>query len=96
MRLSSDEVSIIKSVILRYIPDAKIMLFGSRVDDAKRGGDIDIFVETREDISLKVELEILARMEILGVLRRVDLVLKTPKKEQNTLMDTILKEGVVL
>ncbi len=42
MRITSDEVKIIKNTILKQISDAKIMLFGSRTDDSKKGGDIDI------------------------------------------------------
>lgn len=44
MRLTSQEVSVIKSSILRYDPNAKIVLFGSRVHDDKRGGDIDLLI----------------------------------------------------
>ena len=44
MRLSSSERSIIKSAILKLDPEAQIFLFGSRVDDQKKGGDIDILI----------------------------------------------------
>ncbi len=44
MRLTSQEVSVIKSSILRCDPKAKIVLFGSRVHDDKRGGDIDLLI----------------------------------------------------
>ena len=41
MRLTSQEISIIKQSILDYIYEAKIILFGSRVYDEKKGGDYD-------------------------------------------------------
>lgn len=44
MRLSEKEISSIKKNILRFDPLAKIYLFGSRVDDNKSGGDIDILI----------------------------------------------------
>jgi hypothetical protein len=48
MRLSTEQAEIIKSIIAREIsPDAKIWLFGSRIDDNRRGGDVDLFVETK-------------------------------------------------
>ena len=44
MRLSKQEVSSIKEAILHYDKNASIYLFGSRVDDTKRGGDIDLLI----------------------------------------------------
>jgi uncharacterized protein len=44
MRLTHSEVQWIKTVIRTYDQDAQIYLFGSRVDDCKRGGDIDLLI----------------------------------------------------
>ena len=51
MRLSQQDVQIIKKSLFKYISDAKTTLFGSRVYDDKKGGDIDIFVETSKIIT---------------------------------------------
>jgi predicted nucleotidyltransferase len=96
MRLSKQEISIIKKVILENINDAKIMLFGSRVYDDKRGGDIDIFVETNQNINLKKKLKILTKLELNGIERKVDLILKTPTSKEQKIFDTIYKEGIRL
>ena len=50
MRMSEKDIFIIKSTILKYIQNAKIILFGSRTDDNKKGGDIDTLVQTDERI----------------------------------------------
>ena len=96
MRLTQNEIKIIKSNILAHIKDAKIMLFGSRVDDNKRGGDIDIFVQTAQPVTLKEQLQILAGFELDGILRKVDLVLKTPTTKDQAIFHTASKEGVIL
>ena len=44
MRLSEWEISAIKSIIHGLDPKARIILFGSRTDDTKKGGDIDLFI----------------------------------------------------
>jgi predicted nucleotidyltransferase len=67
MRLKENEVNIIKSNILKYIQDAKIILFGSRVYDDKRGGDIDIFIETKQQVDFKQQVKILTDLEIGGI-----------------------------
>jgi predicted nucleotidyltransferase len=44
MRLSATEISAIREETRRLDPEAEIYLFGSRVDDTARGGDIDLLV----------------------------------------------------
>ncbi len=46
MRLSPEEVAAVKRLIAEaYGADALLRLFGSRVDDRRRGGDVDLHVE---------------------------------------------------
>jgi predicted nucleotidyltransferase len=44
MRLSKKEIKILKTILYKLNSDAKLYLFGSRVDDSKRGGDIDLLI----------------------------------------------------
>ena len=96
MRLSAQDIDTIKSVILAHIEDVKIYLFGSRVDDTKKGGDIDIFVESSQNVTFRDEIKILAKLELCGIYRKVDLVVKTPFKAHQSIYETISKTKVVL
>jgi predicted nucleotidyltransferase len=56
MRLSAHERDVIREAAAEVFgPDVRVMLFGSRVDDSRRGGDIDLFVEPSDpaDIMMK-------------------------------------------
>jgi len=44
MRLTEFEINSIKKAFLESFQDGKIYLFGSRVDDTKKGGDIDLYL----------------------------------------------------
>jgi predicted nucleotidyltransferase len=44
MRLSEKEKNIILHSVKRIDPSASVYLFGSRTDDSKRGGDIDLVI----------------------------------------------------
>jgi uncharacterized protein len=47
MRLKLKDVEFIKQTARDYFgKEAKIYLFGSRVSDHKKGGDIDLYIET--------------------------------------------------
>ncbi len=62
MRIAVDQLSIVKALSRRYFgEDAKLWLFGSRVDDEKKGGDYDFLIETSltnpdEIISRKIDM----------------------------------------
>jgi len=44
MRLTPEEQDVIRAAVAARDPEAQVWLFGSRADDAKRGGDIDLLV----------------------------------------------------
>ena len=96
MRLTQNEIKIIKTNILSYIRDAQIILFGSRIYDDKRGGDIDIFVKTAQKINLADQIKILANLEMSGILRKVDMIIKDPATKDQPIFETIEKEGILL
>jgi predicted nucleotidyltransferase len=48
MRLSKEEIEFFKNEISKLSKDAKVYLFGSRVDESKRGGDIDLLIVSRK------------------------------------------------
>ena len=50
MRLSNRVKNIILNAIKDNFGDVEVYLFGSRVDDTKRGGDIDIAIKVDMDI----------------------------------------------
>lgn len=44
MRLSKRKTEVIRSVVKRFDPKARVRLFGSRISDGKKGGDIDLII----------------------------------------------------
>lgn len=48
MRLQKNEIENLKQSTYQYDNQAKIYLFGSRVDDNKRGGDIDLLIISKK------------------------------------------------
>ena len=61
MRLHETERQAIIQAIRSADPDAAVYLFGSRVDDGAKGGDIDLLVLSRK-IDLMTKLAILSRL----------------------------------
>lgn len=46
MRLSDEYAAAIRAGVRKIFgPEARVWLFGSRADDSRRGGDIDLYIE---------------------------------------------------
>ena len=95
MRLTQKEIKIIKKSIKEILGDKKIILFGSRVDDTKKGGDIDLCIEVDKKVLLKEKLKLLALLEKNGIERKVDIIFRYPNSNEE-IFKNIDKEGIVL
>jgi len=92
MRINKKDLEFIKSIINDYIKDAKIYIFGSMLDDKKRGGDIDIFIIADKNIDIKTKSRIKFLLEE-NLLRPVDLVFHT---DFNRLIEKEALKGVLI
>lgn len=98
MRLSEDEIAAIKdSAAEAFGPDAIVRLFGSRIDDSLKGGDIDLHVETdRIDDEFRqrwsFEKQLFERIEP----RKVDLVLSVRGGTPRGFERIAYRDGIVL
>lgn len=94
MRLNHKERQAIQSVFNTLDPDGHLFLFGSRADDARRGGDIDLFFEASRPLALKTILSAQYRLTD-ACDAKVDLLVKNPG-EPETLIFQVAREGVRL
>ena len=74
MRLANEEQSAIRDTIRQADADAMIYLFGSRTDDAAKGGDIDLLVLSKK-INLMTKLDILAELHQRLGERKIDIAI---------------------
>lgn len=98
MRLTQNEIDSIKKTFLEVFGEGEIYLFGSRIDDSKKGGDIDLFIKLPYSLNVdeffdkKSEFRI-KLYELIGE-QKIDIVLE---KDKNTAIEkTALKTGVLL
>jgi predicted nucleotidyltransferase len=87
MRLTASQIEIIRKVAQQnFGAEASVWLFGSRVDDARRGGDVDLYIEP-------TPIESMGKNTLMSELRckiiledsldlHVDLIVKEPGKDK--------------
>lgn len=93
MRLTTEEQNAIRRVIYQADPEAQIWLFGSRVNDEAKGGDIDLLILSTT-LSLKNRAGIrLALYDLIGE-QKIDLVIAADETDPFTRI--ALAEGIRL
>ena len=99
MRLNSDQVQAIKQTAQRVLgDDARVTLFGSRTNDALRGGDIDLLFETPRQLDDRVAATGQLYVTLIRHLgdRKIDVLLKDAATAEAPVMRMARETGVVL
>jgi len=65
MRLKKQEIIIIKDTVSTIFHDVKIYLFGSRLDNTKKGGDIDLFIISNDEDLFEKKIKTIAKLKRL-------------------------------
>jgi uncharacterized protein len=101
MRLTEEQVEIIKDVVAGVLGDgARVYLFGSRTDDARRGGDIDLLVEP--DVPMSADSRLDAKLKMLAALhrrlgeRKIDLIFRQPDRQESAFQRLAREQGIRL
>jgi len=99
MRLSNHQATQIKNAADRVLgAPNRVWLFGSRADDTRRGGDVDLLVET--DMVLPNRAQTICKIygAIIMALgdRKVDVLLKDGRTPNAPIFDIAKRTGVML
>jgi hypothetical protein len=79
MRLTERELKTIQETFLEYFDKQDhLWLFGSRTDDAQRGGDIDLYIETNQQ----------DKKEVLS--KKLDFIISLKKRIGDQKIDVVI------
>lgn len=99
MRLTTEQVQVIRQTAQRVLgASARVSVFGSRAQDDRRGGDIDLFFET--DALLENRTKVLCQLRgaltlALGE-RKIDVILKDANTPPAPVFEIAKRTGVLL
>lgn len=99
MRLNEDKAHQIHDLALEIAGEgARVRLFGSRLDDSARGGDVDLLLEVPQCIEnpAYVAAFLSARVSRLFGGRKVDVLIAAPNLAHLPIHDIALRDGVLL
>jgi predicted nucleotidyltransferase len=99
MRLTAQQISAIRDIVQLTASEHKsVRVFGSRLDDAAHGGDLDLLVEFTESVENPALLAAQLSAKISRVMhgRKVDVLLSAPNLLYLPIHDIAFQEGQVL
>jgi predicted nucleotidyltransferase len=79
MCLNDYEIEAIKESFLSIFTQGPIYLFGSRVDDSQKGGDIDLYIDTQVENKVSKKIDFLVALKNRIGEQKIDLVLSYNK-----------------
>jgi predicted nucleotidyltransferase len=92
MRISLQEIDFLKKELSAILDQPVIYLFGSRLDDDKKGGDLDIMVLAKRKLTWKEKAKVRWRFfEKFGE-QKLDII-SFALEEKNTFKEIVLRQG---
>ena len=95
MRLTASQITAVREEIERLDPQAEVYLYGSRVDDAARGGDVDLLVIS-ERLGFREVLRLRRRILDRIGWQQLDLLVRRHDQVNEPLVAIALETGVKL
>jgi len=99
MRLTDLERQVIQQKVLQILGTAaRVFLFGSRLDDHAKGGDIDLLIEVTESVNNPAELAAKISAQIMRALnsRKVDVLISAPNLTKLSIHQIAAQQGICL
>jgi predicted nucleotidyltransferase len=99
MRLNDKIRDIIKAEVANQLgPESIVRLFGSRVNDTQRGGDIDLLVELKLPLEHRIQAEckLAASLFIRLGGRKVDVLIKDSTMPSQLVHEQAITHGIIL
>lgn len=99
MRLTSAQIEAIREIVTEIAGgDAAVRVFGSRLDDMAKGGDVDLMVEIPHPVEAPAPLaaRIAGRASRMMSGRKVDVVIAAPNLEWLSIHEAAHTQGVLL
>ena len=90
MRLTPQQRRVIRECVTACDPAARVMLFGSRLHDERRGGDIDLLIRSRKiDFMARLRL----KLELMNVLGPQKIDIAVDRGQPSAFLKHIRKEA---
>lgn len=100
MRLSEFEIETIKELAEKHLGEGTtVYLFGSRTDENKKGGDIDLFITNKDEKRLNIEAKVqfLAELKTKIGDRKIDVVFDNDfTRQKENFYRSIIRDRVKL
>ena len=99
MRLNPQQIQVIKQTVNDIFGEqAQVKLFGSRVSDLQKGGDIDLLVISHRAVEKPVQMASLLAAKIYRVCsgRKIDVVIDAPNLERQAINQIANETGILL
>lgn len=99
MRLTDMQIQFIRQTARRIAGErARVLVFGSRLDDTVRGGDLDLMLEIPEAVENPALLAARMSAQVSRAMhgRRVDVVLSAPNLLRLPIHELAYREGMPL
>ncbi len=95
MRINPQELYTLRVIVGELDPAGQLYLYGSRVDDTRRGGDIDLYLKASRPIDLKTRLRTQYRLQQACNVH-VDLLVKNPLQPEQPIHQIAVERGLWL